>query len=179
MMTILTPMVLGQPTEFKDIVPDTSGVGSAEKLTATSSLIAIGTFDDSLKSYPTKWTLPQGKLVHYVQKFTITKTLKGTSSVSIHLISTGIEPIPDKHNSLNRVYPGPFAENQKYIVFLNPLTNHPNYYTLKGVLQGIYPVFQDHTIAIEGVGFTELNDLTLQAFESKIKQLSRSSRELP
>jgi hypothetical protein len=144
-------------------------VTNIKDLVSSSTLIAFGWFDTSDQKQPLDKNVQGGKLVNFVQSFHVEQYLKGTNNQIINVLSTGIEPLPDPTNPFNKVYPGPMAEGQ-YVSFLKPVPG-TNFYTIVGGWQGVYPVFEGKTIALEDEGFPELNLLTIRQFETKIKSI--------
>jgi hypothetical protein len=136
-------------------------------LVSGSTLIAYGWFDTSHQKQPLEKAIQGGKLVNFVQSFHVKKKLKGNSGQIVNVLSTGIEPLPNPSNPFNKVYPGPMAEGQ-YITFLKSVPG-TDLYIIAGGWQGVYPVYEGKTIALEDEGFTELNQLTVIQFETKIK----------
>jgi hypothetical protein len=142
-------------------------VGNVKDLVSGSTLIAYGWFDTSHQKQPLEKSLQGGKLVNYVQSFHVEQYLKGSSEKIVTVLSTGIEPLPDPLNPLNKIYPGPMAEGL-YVSFLQPVAG-TKLYTLVGGWQGVYPIYEGKTIALEDEGFPELDQLTIRQFETKIK----------
>jgi hypothetical protein len=136
-------------------------------LVSGSTLIAYGWFDTSYQEQPLKKSVQGGQLVNFVQNFHVDKYLKGTGDKIISVLSTGIEPLPDPLNPINKVYPGPMAEG-RYVCFLKPVPG-TKLYTIVGGWQGVYPVYEGKTFSLKNEGFPELNQLTLRQFEAKIK----------
>jgi hypothetical protein len=136
-------------------------------LVSGSTLIAYGWFDTSHQKQPLDKSVQSGRLVNFVQSFHVDKYLKGTGGKIVNVLSTGIEPLPDPLNPINKVYPGPMAEG-RYVCFLKPVLG-TEFYTIVGGWQGVYPVYEGKTISLEEEGFPELNQLTLRQFEAKIK----------
>jgi hypothetical protein len=136
-------------------------------LVSGSTFIAYGWFDTSHQKQMLEKSVQDGQLVNFVQSFHIDKYLKGTGDKIITVLSTGIEPLPDPLNPINKVYPGPMAEG-RYVCFLKPVPG-TEFYTIVGGWQGVYPVREGKTISLEEEGFPELNQLTLRQLEAKIK----------
>ncbi|MFD2612111.1 hypothetical protein [Paenibacillus gansuensis] len=162
-------VVSAAPVSPAAVVVEDKRANSLSQLQQQSSLIALGQFSTALKEYPTNRTVYGGKLVNYVQTFLIRKTYKGTTLRTVKVINTGVFPRPLTTSPLNLVYPGPFAENEDYVVFLRPVPG-TEFYSLVGILQGIYPVVRGRSIAFRGFGFGELHDLPLQEMEKRIRQ---------
>ncbi|WP_411501595.1 hypothetical protein [Brevibacillus centrosporus] len=141
-----------------------------QELVNQSELIVVAWADTSNQSASTGRSLREGKLVNYAQTLHIKQILKGSSARMLKLVSTGVEPLPDASSPLNRTYPGPLAEGN-YVLFLQRVSA-PNLYSSSGLWQGVYPLFQGKTIALEGAGFSELNQLTIEEFEKKVKSVS-------
>jgi hypothetical protein len=142
-------------------------VRDVKNLVRGSKLIAYGWFDTSHQKQPLEKSVQAGKLVNYVQSFHVEQYLKGSSEKIVTVLSTGIEPLPDPSNPFNKVYPGPMAEGF-YVSFLEPVAG-TKIYTIVGGWQGVYPIYEGKTIALENEGFPELDQLTIKQFEAKIK----------
>lgn len=122
-------------------------------------------------TYPTGKTVRGGKLVNYVQTVQASRVLKGTSGRLVKLLSTGVEPLPDADSPLNLIYPGPLGEGL-YVLFLKPVKG-TDLHTIAGLWQGVYPVYDGRTVALQGVGFRELHNLPLKELEEKVRAISR------
>ncbi|ANE49009.1 hypothetical protein SY83_18185 [Paenibacillus swuensis] len=170
MLMLTVTSVTGAPQEAGSVILDDAKAATPSQLEAQSAIIALGKFEPGLREYPTLRNVPGGKLVNYVQKFRILKSYKGTSVTVVNVINTGVFPRPATTNPLNLIYPGAFAENEDYIVFLKPISG-TNYYSIAGILQGIYPIVSGRSIAFEGFGFKEFQDLPLQQMEQRIRGL--------
>lgn len=134
-----------------------------------SNLIAYGWTDSAYQSVSTRRTVSAGKIVNYVQRFHIKRLFKGTSGRSVRLLSTGVEPLPDADNPINKTYPGPLGEGN-YLLFLQTVKG-TDLYSITGIWQGVYPLHEGRTIALEGDGFAELNGLTLDQIAQKLRSL--------
>lgn len=132
-------------------------------------LIAYGWIDSAYQSVPTRKVVRQGKVVNYVQKFQIKRLFKGTSTRSVKLLSTGVEPLPDAEDPINKTYPGPLGEGN-YLLFLRAVKG-TDLYSITGIWQGVYPLHDGRTIALQGTGFAELNGLTLDQIAKEIGSL--------
>ena len=99
--------------------------------------------------------------------------LKGRAPAIIRLVTSGVDPLPDPSDPLNRIYPGPLAEGD-YIYFLKPIKDS-DLYNLVGVWQGVYPVSNGKTIALEGEGYPQFHQLSLTVMKKKIKKLDSES----
>ncbi|MGC4375811.1 hypothetical protein WD019_02550 [Fictibacillus sp. Mic-4] len=153
----------GVPT----VVVDTKPMANLKELRNESTIIAFGWFNTAHLERSLGKSVQGGKLVNFVQSFQTKRYIKGSGPQIISVVSTGIDPLPAPENPLNKVYPGPMAEGE-YIAFLKPLKGTKQY-ILVGGWQGVYPIIGGKTIALEGSGFNELNALTVQEFETKIK----------
>ncbi len=81
-----------------------------------------------------------------------------------------LEPMPDAESPLNLTYPGPMAEGM-YIVFF--YDGESPFYLINGRWQGVYPMRDGKSIALQEAGFQELNGLTLDQFHAKVKEAER------
>lgn len=148
---------------------DRTPAKNVSELIKHGDLIAFGWIDSAYQSAPTRKIVRQGKVVNYVQKFQINRSFKGSSARSVKLLSTGIEPLPDADDPINLTYPGPLAEGN-YLLFLRAVKG-TDMYSITGIWQGIYPMPEGRTIALQGVGFAELNGLTLDQIGQKLGSL--------
>jgi hypothetical protein len=149
---------------------NTEPCASWEDMAKRSDLIVLGKLKDQVKAYPTGRREGSYRIVHYVQKIAIAEAWKGGSEAagSIPLLTSGIEPMPDAANSLNKRYTGPLEEGE-YVFFLRRVDGN-DYWTLTGLWQGLYPVYENKTIALAANGgFTALDGLTLEAFKKKVR----------
>ncbi|WP_312116434.1 hypothetical protein [Brevibacillus reuszeri] len=152
-----------------DLEVDATTVGSWQELAKRSELIVIAWADSAHHSYPTRHTVDDAKLVNYTQTLQIKKALKGSPPRLLNVVSTGVEPLPDASSPLNIKYPGPLGEGN-YVLFLQPIKG-TSYYSITGLWQGVYPLYQGRTIALEGAGFADLNQLSLAELELKLKSV--------
>ncbi|GEB34891.1 MULTISPECIES: hypothetical protein [Brevibacillus] len=148
----------------------TTALSSAKELVSQSDLILIGWIDSAHKAYPTGRTISQGKIVNYTQTLQVKKVFKGSSSRLVTVLSTGVEPLPDASSQLNLTYTGPLGEGN-YLVFLRKVKGSSSLYSLSGLWQGVYPLYQGKTIALQGVGFSEFNQLSWEEIEQKLKAI--------
>lgn len=162
----LTPAASAAPLpDYAVELPRRTSLGD---LADTSNVAAYGRFDASIRSKTLRKRVPSGTLVNYEQNFHVISYLKGSGPNVLKVLSTGIEPLPDAGDPWNAVYPGPMAAGL-YIVFLARTDNA--YYAINGRWQGVYPVRNGKTIALEGAGFPELNNLTVEQLRTKIAGL--------
>jgi hypothetical protein len=142
-----------------------------QDLVKRCDLIVFGWTDRAHQSFPTRERVPNGRVVNYVQLIHAKKVIRGAATRRlIHLLSTGVEPLPEASSPLNLRYPGPLAEGE-YVLFLRKV-KRTDLYSIVGLWQGVYPVHQGKTIALQGVGFQDLNDLTILQMEQKVKSVS-------
>ncbi|ASS68488.1 MULTISPECIES: hypothetical protein [unclassified Paenibacillus] len=154
----------------KDVVGDTTVV-SASQLAKQADCIAVGRFSDSDRMVLTDRTAPQGRLVNFVQPFTVERMLKCPSSSSVRIITTGIEPLPPpSQTEANERYPGAWASGPDYLVFLQKLEGQDGYQVL-GLLKGVYPIQAGKTVSLERQGFPELNGVSKENLDSVVKGL--------
>ncbi|MDF2679644.1 MAG: hypothetical protein K0R47_834 [Brevibacillus sp.] len=158
-------------TDIGSVRIDPTPAKTWQDLVKRSELIIVAWIDSANQSVPTRRSLREGKLVNYLQTVHIKQSLKGSSQRLLKLVSTGVEPLPDASSPLNRTYPGPLAEGN-YVLFLHPVSG-TDLYSVTGLWQGVYPLFQGQTIALEGAGFSDFNQLTVEQLTRKIKSISR------
>ncbi|QRG65092.1 hypothetical protein [Brevibacillus choshinensis] len=157
-------------TDIGRIRIDPTPVNTWQDLVKQSELIVVSWVDSANQSVSTRRTLREGALVNYVQSLHVKQALKGSGQRLLKLVSTGVEPLPDASSPLNRTYPGPLAEGN-YILFLRHVSGTDLYSTV-GLWQGVYPLSQGQTIALQGSGFSELNQLTVEEFARKLRSVS-------
>jgi hypothetical protein len=153
--------------DLSKIIVSTQPTKNEKELVQKSSLIVYGWFDSAEEEYPTNKKVDNGELVNFVQTLHVKRTYKGSPPQLVRVVSTGIEPLPDPSNPLNKTYPGPMAEGE-YVCFLKSLPGTDVYYIVGG-WQGVYPVYQGKTVSFEDFGYPQFEGLTLQELETKIK----------
>ncbi|WNC12205.1 hypothetical protein [Brevibacillus brevis] len=144
---------------------------SWQELVKRSDWIVAVKADASYRAFATGRSIREGKLVNYVQTLQVTQTIKGAPSASIKMVSTGVDPLPDARSPLNQIYPGPLAEGS-YLLFLHRVQGTDLSSTV-GLWQGVYPLHLGKTVALQGAGFAELNQLTVDELAAKVKAVSR------
>ncbi|MFD2371543.1 hypothetical protein ACFSO0_16575 [Brevibacillus sp. GCM10020057] len=149
---------------------DSTPVRTWQELVKKSELIVVSWVDTASQSAATGRTVSGGKLFNYVQTVQVKQAVKGSAPRLIKLVSTGVEPLPDARSPLNLTYPGPLAEGS-YVLFLHRVAGD-GLYSTTGIWQGVYPLQQGKTIALEGTGFPELNQLTVEEITRRIKSVS-------
>ncbi|OXM13494.1 hypothetical protein [Paenibacillus herberti] len=154
----------------KDIVPENAQSGAAE-LAKNADCVVVGRFSEADRMVPTGKSAPQGRLVNFVQTFTVRKLIKGNAGGQVTVITTGIEPLPPPSQlEANERYPGAWATGPDYLLFLRKLEGSDEYAPL-GMLQGVYPIQGGRTISIEGKGFSQLNGLPEPGLQNIINGL--------
>lgn len=147
-------------------------VASEKALTQSADLIVEGHLEDGQENYPTDREISGKRIVHYVQRIRVQAILKGSASSPIKLLTSGVEPLPDAANPLNKTYTGPL-EAGDYIFFLRK-AGGTDYYTLNGLWQGLYPVYNGKSVALlANGGFAAFDQLSLPQFQGKVKSLSQ------
>lgn len=154
-------------SDLAKIMVNTAPKSSVQALADSADVIVYGRFDSADRELPTGRTVKSGKLVNFVQTMHAIRYFKGGSRQLIRVLSTGIEPLPDADDPLNREYPGPMIEGE-YVCFLKQVSGRSDVYTIIGGWQGVYPVHDGKTIALEDAGFKELDGLTLDEFGRRI-----------
>jgi hypothetical protein len=145
-------------------------VADVESLVNEADLVISGTPSLELSAHSTTLKVDRGDLVVFVQKFKVNRVLFGREISSLNLIRPGVEPLPPADDPINRIYPGPLAENVEYVLFLKQIQRH-DYYVI-GVWQGVYPLGPDQkTIALLEEGFTSLHNLTVDELEKKLLKI--------
>lgn len=140
--------------------------GSLKQLVQHSDMIGYGEIGDVLHRYPTSIAVNHGKLVNTIQPFQMNQVIKGDQNTA-NVMITGVEPLPDADDPLNQIYPGPLASGS-YILFLKKIKD-TNEYQLAGGWQGVYPIISGKSISLYGIGFKDLNQLTVDQFHEKLR----------
>ncbi|MGC5324737.1 hypothetical protein [Brevibacillus sp. SYSU BS000544] len=173
-VSVQTPIVDATRKDYASLKIDTSAVSNEKQLVKRSQLIVYGRPDTAYEEYPTNTKVPGGKVVNFLQKIHVLQTMKGTTPQLITLLTEGIEPLPDRSSHLNKRYPGPLAEGE-YICFLQRIAG-TDLYSLVGIWQGVYPVFDGKTIALKEMGFASFNNLTIDAIKKQVQMLDKPGR---
>jgi hypothetical protein len=158
-------------TDYGTIRVDTTPTQNERELIERADLIVLGWIDSAHQRYPTGLRVPSGSLFNFVQTIHVKQAMKGKPTHLLHLLTTGIEPLPDADDPLNLRYPGPLAEGD-YVCFLRRVAG-TTLYTIVGVWQGVYPIHQGRTVAIEGAGYPSFDKLSPQKMANKLKQLMK------
>ncbi len=144
---------------------------SEKALTQSADLIVKGHLEDGQENYPTGREISGRRIVHYVQRIRVQAVWKGSAASPIKLLTSGVEPLPDAANPLNKTYTGPL-ETGDYVFFLRK-AGGTDYYTLSGIWQGLYPVYNGTSVALlANGGFAAFDQLNLPQFQGKVKNLS-------
>ncbi|MFT8362565.1 MAG: hypothetical protein ABF586_07040 [Sporolactobacillus sp.] len=134
----------------------TRPVPTGNLLIAQSDCIVAVHLDGHYMSWPTGKRLPSGaRLVNSRQILHRLRVLKGSAPDA--LLTTGIRPLPEPHDPLNKLYTGPLADGD-YLLFLNHYSRTDA--QLNGGFSAVYPIYQGRTIALEE-GFPSLGGKTL------------------
>lgn len=149
-------------------VDDTPAANLADLL-RRSQIVATGWTDNTVQAFPTGRSVRAGRIVNFTQWLHVQKIIKGPSSTRLRLLSTGVEPLPERFSPLNQKYPGPLGAGH-YLLFLQRVKG-TDMYSITGLWQGVYPILQGRTIALEGSGFGELNGLTQAEVEQKLRRI--------
>lgn len=146
---------------------------ASEKALATSSdLIVVGHLEEGQDRFPTGREISGRRIVHYVQRIRVQAVWKGSAASPIKLLTAGVEPLPDAADPLNKTYTGPL-ESGDYVFFLHR-AGETDYYTLNALWQGLYPVYNGHSVALlANGGFAAFDQLSLPQFHNKVKSLSQ------
>jgi hypothetical protein len=136
-----------------------------------SDCIVYGWFDSADQEAPTGHSVQNGSLVNFVQTFHTKKILKGDAKQLMRVLATGVEPLPDADDPLNHTYTGPIIEGQ-YVCFFKRVPG-TDLYRLAAGWQGVYPIHDNKTIALQNEGFPQLGGLTIEQLEKRIAFASR------
>ncbi|MEJ8547929.1 hypothetical protein [Brevibacillus borstelensis] len=157
--------------EVADLQVDQTRMKDWKELTLRCDLIVVGLTDERHQRFPTTKRVPSGRLVNYVQTVQIERVIKGSAPSRVQLLSTGVEPLPDASDPANLSYPGPLGEGQ-YLLFLKKV-NRTDLYSIVGLWQGVYPLYEGKTVSLRGQGFAELNQRTIRQVENKLRNVQR------
>jgi hypothetical protein len=153
--------------DLSNLIVSTQPTKNVKELVQNSSFIIYGWFDSADEEHQTKKKVDNGELVNFVQTLQVKRSIKGRPPQFIRVISTGIEPLPDPSDPMNKIYPGPMAEGE-YVCFLRSIPGTDVYYIVGG-WQGVYPVYEGKMVSFEEVGYPQFEGLTIQELETKIK----------
>lgn len=170
LLSVPAPSIHGNP-DYAKVQIDTRHVASAKELVKRSPLIVSAWCDTAFQEIPTPLRVEGRKVVKFTQTMHVKNIIKGKASRLITLISEGVDPLPDSSSPLNKRYPGPLAEGD-YLCFLQPIPNS-NLYSLVGLWQGVYPMYDGKPVALEGFGFPQFNNLTPSDLRKMIKELEQ------
>jgi hypothetical protein len=159
--------IIAKPSILSKRAVNSDSVRSQQQLIRQADLIVYGRYDTAQQIIRTSRKVSGGRLANYIQPLHVHKLMKGDAGRIIRILSTGVEPLPDPGNSLNRTYPGPMAEGE-YICFLKKIKGK-NLYRLIGGWQGVYPILDGKSVAIADSGFPALSGLTPTEFYQLVK----------
>lgn len=143
------------------IIETVHPASSAVLITSSDAVVHVH-LGEQIRKWPTGQRLPNGRLfVNAAQRLYVHDVLKGSSPSSAWLLTTGISPLPEPHDPLNRLYTGPLADGE-YILFLKLFSREHNFYTLNGGFGAVYPVYSGKTVALDEGGFPELGGKTIE-----------------
>lgn len=149
----------------------TQTVPSEQALVHSADLIVEGRLEDGQNAYPTGGQISGRKIVHYLQTIRVNKVWKGSAAAQAELLTSGVEPLPDAADPLNKTFTGPL-ESGEYVFFLKR-TGESGYYTLAGLWQGLVPIHEGKSISLlANGGFAAFDQLTLQQLHAKIQSLA-------
>jgi hypothetical protein len=144
---------------------------SEKSLVQSADLIVEGKLEAGEQRYPTGRDISGRRIVHYIQQIRVQAVWKGAAASPVKLLTSGVEPLPDADNPLNKTYTGPL-ESGDYVFFLRK-AGETDYYTLAGLWQGLYPVFNGKSVSLlANGGFNAFDQLSLPQFRSKVTALS-------
>lgn len=158
--------------DLAQIIVSSEPYGSEAALAAGADCVVYGWFDSADRELPTGRRVGQKELVNYVQTFHVQTRIKGEPRRLLRVLATGAEPLPDADDPLNHAYPGPLAEGA-YVCFLKRIPGS-DAYRLAGGWQGVYPVHNGRTIALQGEGFPQLGGLTVEELAKRVQSGARA-----
>lgn len=161
------------PADPARIPVNLAQVPGPEELVRSSDLILHGYLAGRTQSHPTGELIAGRQVVHYVQHLTVKEAWKGSPAGGpVPLLTSGVEPLPAASDPLNRTYTGPLEEGE-YVCFLRR-AGSSGMYSLTGIWQGLYPVFEGKSIALlDNGGFPSFDGLALPEMKSKVLRMAR------
>lgn len=148
-------------------------VADVETLIKETELVILGSPTGRTEEYPTWQKVANGQLKIFIQPFKVEQVIYGDKISSFNLVRPGVDPLPPAEDPINRIYPGPLAENEDYVLFLKQLTNDD--YFVIGVWQGVYPLDPDgKTVALLEEGFTAFHHLSVDELRRKVLKMKES-----
>lgn len=166
-LAILPSAYAAADVDLSKVIVSTQPTPDVTALARSADVIVYGWFDSADEQLPTGQSVTSGKLVNFLQTLHTERAFKGGSQTLYRVLSTGIEPLPDADDPLNQRYPGPMIEG-RYVCFLKRISGS-DAYTLVGGWQGVYPIHDGKTIALEDSGFPELGGLTLEQLQRRLE----------
>lgn len=167
-LTIITSTYATADVDLSKIIVTTEPAPNVAALSRNADAIVYGWFDSANEQLTTGQTVASGKLVNFVQTLHAERVFKDGSKTFYRVLTTGIEPLPDAEDTLNQQYPGPMVEG-RYVCFLKQVRGSDTY-TIVGGWQGVYPIHEGKTIALEEGGFPQLGGLTLDQLQHRLNQ---------
>lgn len=168
LLTVILPASAHADIDLSKLVISSAPVANSQQLSSSSALVAYGWFDSADQEVHTSKKVSGKQIVNFVQTFHVKESLKGQSDQLIRVVSTGVEPLPDADDPLNKTHPGPLAEGN-YICFFKKIPNS-DLYQIVGGWQGVYPYMDGKSISLQDGGFTDYNGLSLAQFKQRIQQ---------
>ncbi|QDX91220.1 hypothetical protein EEL31_14740 [Brevibacillus laterosporus] len=152
------------------VIQNEGNIRSVKELTSLSQAIIYATPLENVNEQATDRSVQGRKVVKYIQTFQVKTAVKGSVAKQVKIVFYGLEPKPEARDPLNLQYPGALGDGE-YFLFLKKIDS--NNFTTVDIWQGIYPVFEGRTVALEGYGIAELNGLTPNQMIDKVKQVTR------
>ncbi len=165
----MTSPALAETPDIAKLHVNVEKVASPKELATRSDVIAVVVADENYRAYATQQTVNSAVLVNYVQKLQVKQIIKGLAPGEIRLLTAGVKPLPEPSDPVNAVYSGPLAEGT-YVTFLRHVDG-TDLYSLTGVWQGVYPLQNGKTIALQKLGFTIFEDISPAELRERINKL--------
>lgn len=153
--------------DISKLKPDSAQAFSEADLVRKADLIVYGWLDSGQHESVTGEKIDGRQVINYVQTIHVKKLMKGSSGALVELLTAGLFPLPEPSDPLTKRFTGPLAEGN-YVCFLKSVPD-TKLYTLVGLWQGVYPVHQEKTMALEESGFSAFDKLSPAQMEAKIK----------
>ncbi len=165
--------MMAEPVNLSKVKVQTTLTHSAEQLVYGSDLIVFGWLDSPDQEQDTGSSVSSGKVKNYAQTLHVQTVMKGQTDAVVKLVTSGIDPLPNPSDPLNQTYTGPFSEGE-YVCFLRRI-GASDYYTLVGLWQGIYPVWEQKLISLQDHGYPSFNEKSIEEVREFIKKINHGA----
>ena len=153
----------------KEDIIESQRITDFHQLIDSSDLIVFGTFGSVQEKMTTSHSIQQGHLVNNIQNFQVEKEYKGPHLNHIHVLLTGIEPLPDPKDPINLKFTGEITSQNPFVCFFKKIPG-TSYYQLNGGWSGAYPYINNKLLALEDAGIKRLDQLSLPQLEKLLHE---------